>query len=105
MSQDFHVGQVEERIAVPLPAHEAFDCVAFLHARAFTQPVIGLGANPVADADAAGPSTHEQRCADRSTDSRSTNEHPSANQRSLWCNPDNAVPLRALKVLPQRLQL
>src|SRR5204862_2530408 len=35
------------RIAVPFPAHETGDAVAFLHSRALENPMIRLGANPV----------------------------------------------------------
>ena len=61
--QDFMTGQIAGGRAVPFPAHQAFDGVTFFHIGAFIQPVIGLGANPVASADAANDvaSTHEQR--------------------------------------------
>ena len=61
VSDDFHAGQVLDRRAMIFPADEAFDLVAILHPRAFIQPVIGLGAGPIATADSGGASTHEQR--------------------------------------------
>ena len=50
------------RIAVELPADEAFDAIAFLHAGALEHPVAGLGADPVAAAIEGinGMSAHEQ---------------------------------------------
>ena len=54
-------GQIAGGMAVPFPAHQAFDGVAFFHIGAFIQPVIRIGAEQVTTADAAVASTYEQR--------------------------------------------
>src|SRR5579884_1256774 len=43
---DFESGNVGG-IAVPFPAHEAWDAVTLFHAGAVEEPVVGIGADPI----------------------------------------------------------
>ena len=57
-------GPVASRIGVPFPTDQSLDPIAFFHAGAFKHPVIRVGADPVACANAtlSVPPTHEQCC-------------------------------------------
>ena len=61
MGQEFHARLITGGIAVPFPANQTLDRIAIFHTSAIIQPVIGIGAGPIASADAAKgeASSHE----------------------------------------------
>ena len=46
-TDDFQTGNVGRRIAVIFPADQAGDAISLLHSRAFKDPMVGLGADPI----------------------------------------------------------
>ena len=57
LCDNLHAGQIQQRLAMKLPANESFDGVARLHTGGGVQPMFGSSAGPIARALTQAPHT------------------------------------------------